>query len=221
LEFFIDKVIYINNKTKVIITCPIHGDFEQKPNNHLNGKGCQKCGGTTLSNTQDFIKNSILKHGDRFTYYKVNYINNKTKVIITCPTHGDFKQDPNSHLLGFGCQKCNKSKGEIIIEKILKEKKINFQPQFKFKDLKHKGLLRFDFGILDINGVLKYLIEYNGEQHYKFKKPFYKNKEEFKISQYRDKLKKEYCLINNIPLYIIKYNEKNIENKIIKIINIY
>ena len=31
--------------------------------------------------------------------------------------------------------------------------------------------------------------------------------EEFLISQHRDKLKQDYCEKNNIPLYIIKYDE--------------
>jgi len=34
---------YINSKTKVKIICPLHGIFKQKPNDHLNGKGCPIC----------------------------------------------------------------------------------------------------------------------------------------------------------------------------------
>lgn len=38
------KVVYTNGKNKIIITCPEHGDFLQKPENHLNNKaGCLKC----------------------------------------------------------------------------------------------------------------------------------------------------------------------------------
>lgn len=37
------KVEYISSKTKVCIICPIHGDFWQTPNNHLNGCGCTIC----------------------------------------------------------------------------------------------------------------------------------------------------------------------------------
>lgn len=37
------KVNYVNTKTKVQIICPNHGLFEQTPNNHLSGKGCQQC----------------------------------------------------------------------------------------------------------------------------------------------------------------------------------
>ena len=38
-----DKFVYVDAKTKGVITCPIHGDFEQKPNDHLQGKGCPMC----------------------------------------------------------------------------------------------------------------------------------------------------------------------------------
>ena len=37
------KTIYINDNSKVKIICPIHGEFEQKANNHLNGAGCPIC----------------------------------------------------------------------------------------------------------------------------------------------------------------------------------
>jgi len=37
------KTNYINAFEKVIITCPIHGDFTQKPNGHLSGRGCPVC----------------------------------------------------------------------------------------------------------------------------------------------------------------------------------
>ena len=41
--YLYDKFEYINSHTKGVITCPIHGDFEQKPNDHLSGKGCPQC----------------------------------------------------------------------------------------------------------------------------------------------------------------------------------
>jgi hypothetical protein len=36
--------VYSQNKSKVVITCPEHGDFLMKPNAHLSGQGCPKCG---------------------------------------------------------------------------------------------------------------------------------------------------------------------------------
>jgi len=49
-----ENTVYKNSKIKVIITCPIHGDFEQTPNDHLNGHGCAKCGqkGSTYNITK-------------------------------------------------------------------------------------------------------------------------------------------------------------------------
>ncbi len=102
-----DNVLYKNAYTKVTITCPIHGDFEQTPGNHLSGKGCPKCKGKTTQTTESVISKFIKNHGTRYGYSKVNYKNSGTKVIITCAEHGDFEQTPNSHLSGHNCPKCN------------------------------------------------------------------------------------------------------------------
>jgi hypothetical protein len=37
----------------------------------------------------------------------VNYVNEKTKVLITCPLHGDFPKTPSLHLQGYGCNRCS------------------------------------------------------------------------------------------------------------------
>ena len=37
------KTIYVRALSPVIITCPEHGDFKQKPNGHLSGQGCPYC----------------------------------------------------------------------------------------------------------------------------------------------------------------------------------
>ena len=34
---------YVNSRTKVIITCKIHGNFEIKADNALAGQGCVEC----------------------------------------------------------------------------------------------------------------------------------------------------------------------------------
>jgi hypothetical protein len=100
------KVDYKNVSDKVIIICSSHGDFLQSPNHHLGGKGCKKCSGCYKSNTKEFIEKSKQIHNDKYDYSKVDYKNVSDKVIIICPTHGDFIQTPNTHLCGAGCQKC-------------------------------------------------------------------------------------------------------------------
>lgn len=42
------KVEYEDAKSKVIIICPFHGEFLQKPNDHLSGRGCPKCNDSKL-----------------------------------------------------------------------------------------------------------------------------------------------------------------------------
>lgn len=37
------KVEYINSSTKVCIICPEHGEFYQRPQDHLKGYGCSRC----------------------------------------------------------------------------------------------------------------------------------------------------------------------------------
>jgi predicted nucleic-acid-binding Zn-ribbon protein len=102
------KVVYINAKTKVLIICPIHGEFWQTPTNHLSGQGCPHCGGTIKLTKETFVQRSTEKHGDFYDYSKVEYINNRTKVLIICPIHGEFWQTPSDHLNGHGCPKCVK-----------------------------------------------------------------------------------------------------------------
>ena len=70
-------------------------------------------------NNEEFIKKAIEKHGNKYTYAKVNYVNSNTPVIITCPKHGDFQQTPNNHLSGRGCPKCSNNNVKKTTEKFI------------------------------------------------------------------------------------------------------
>ena len=61
-KYSYDSVVYVNTNTKVCITCPIHGDFWQTPNNHLyNKRGCPECGKIIISMVMDArnVKNNV------------------------------------------------------------------------------------------------------------------------------------------------------------------
>ena len=105
------KVIYENCNKKVCIICPKHGEFWQLPITHIKGGGCPKCAGVKKHTTEEFIELAKKVHGDKYDYSKVKYINNKTKVCIICPKHGEFWQTPNTHLSGQGCPKCSYEHG--------------------------------------------------------------------------------------------------------------
>ena len=122
---------------------------------------------------------------------------------------GDHLRQGNQESCG-----CLSSKGELKIANLLKENDIMFITQYKFSDFVadvNNIPYRFDFGIIE-NNVLKYLIEFDGEQH------FYANKsssswnsiENFNKNQERDRKKNNYCFTHNIPLIRIPYTIKNI-----------
>jgi superfamily II DNA or RNA helicase len=106
-KFDYSKVKYVNSETKVTIVCPIHGEFEQTPVSHLSGNGCSLCSRKKKHTLDRFIEMANKIHGDKYDYTKVNYVNNKTKVTIICPKHGEFEQTPQNHLKGKGCSCCN------------------------------------------------------------------------------------------------------------------
>lgn len=103
------KVVYVNNNTKVEIVCPKHGSFWMLPRVHTAGHACPKCKGVG-SDREYFIEKAMALHGDKYSYDKVEYINTKTRVTVTCPIHGDFLIKPNAHLGGHGCYECAKQK---------------------------------------------------------------------------------------------------------------
>ena len=105
-KYSYDNVNYEGCKKEVKITCPVHGDFMQKPQNHLRGHGCPLCGGSKKATLDEWLHKAKAVHGDKYDYSKVKYVNGRTKVCIVCPKHGDFYQTPDSHLKGRGCKKC-------------------------------------------------------------------------------------------------------------------
>jgi very-short-patch-repair endonuclease len=119
-----DKSIYINTKTKLIITCSIHGDFLQRPEVHYLDKcGCPSCDPTNTLGNQKFIEKSKLIHGEKYDYSKVDYEKNNIKVEIICRDHGSYFQQPGAHLRGQGCPDCCNNKKSTTEDFIIKSNK--------------------------------------------------------------------------------------------------
>lgn len=66
---------------------------------------------TALDKNEYFKNRAVEIHGDLYDYSKTVYNMNKGKVCITCKKHGDFQQNPDNHLYGFGCEKCGNESG--------------------------------------------------------------------------------------------------------------
>ena len=101
------KTVYAKNDEKIIVICPKHGEFLQKPNNHLRGTGCSQCAGVVAWTTDAFIKEAKKRFGDVYDYSQVGNVNNAhCHATIICPKHGAFRQTVTHHLGGEGCAKC-------------------------------------------------------------------------------------------------------------------
>jgi hypothetical protein len=108
-------VDYKGARPKVKIICPEHGEFLQRPTTHLSGHGCWECGvldrsDQIRSSAEEFISRARDIHGDTYDYSLVEYHQNSTPVRIICPVHGEFRQRPEVHLRGAGCNDC----GQVV-----------------------------------------------------------------------------------------------------------
>lgn len=109
---------------------------------------------------------------------------------------------------------CLQSKSELKIREYLNQKRIKFETQYWFDDLRSpitNWPLKFDFAIFDDNEKLSLLVEYDGEQHEygtRYSHDKAKNDEKFRRAKLYDKLKNEYCENNNIDLFRISFRDK-------------
>lgn len=117
------RVKYVNCTTKVEIVCKTHGPFLQTTNSHKDGSGCPKCGDLRVAakngvknaergralfaiTQEEMLSKCIAKHGNRYSYDKVAYVNYYTPVVVTCSIHGEFSITPDMHIHGTGCASC-------------------------------------------------------------------------------------------------------------------
>jgi hypothetical protein len=59
-------------------------------------------------NVEEFIRNAIKIHGNKYDYSKVVYNGVRRKVCIICKIHGEFWQTARNHLVGNGCERCGR-----------------------------------------------------------------------------------------------------------------
>ncbi len=115
---------------------------------------------------------------------------------------------------------CTKSRGNATIMRWLNSNHYEYQAEYRFKDLvsQYNNIpYQFDFAIFD-SGNLKFLIEYQGNIHFKTTPGGWNDEKALADCQKRDKIKFDYCNQNNIPLYYITY-EEIIEDRLKEIMN--
>lgn len=106
------NVHYVKARSKVTITCKVHGDFEQTPANHLGGGGCKHCAHeATGDRFRDNLSNVLQKfeqvHSGKYNYSLITEYNTcQEKLSVICPKHGAFQITAAHHADGSGCTSC-------------------------------------------------------------------------------------------------------------------
>jgi hypothetical protein len=113
-----------------------------------------------------------------------------------------------------GCPYCAMSGGAQRVYNYLKNNNYIFKSEYWFDDLRsdlHKPL-QYDFSILNDNGDILGLIEFDGKQHEAYIYKFHKSPEKFIRDTLHDKMKTDYAASRGIPFLRIKAKSKNIES---------
>ena len=106
---------YINSQQKILVEDSLGIQYNTLPNSLVMGK--VRSIESAIDKNYHFIKNARRVLVTKYDYSKVKYINSKSHIKISCPTHGIFLQAPQKHIGGSGCQKCvgrNKTNQEFI-----------------------------------------------------------------------------------------------------------
>ena len=117
------KVEYQGKDIKVCIICPIHGEFWQRPHNHITGRqGCPDCGKKYArewrkNDYSSFISASKERFGDNYSFPHIDdeYENSHSKLTIKCNKCGnEFIKIACDHLTSpfGGCRHCYHSKSK-------------------------------------------------------------------------------------------------------------
>jgi hypothetical protein len=206
------KTDYKSAIENVIISCPVHGDFQITPHNHLSGYGCHKCAIENRANLKRtpkevFVKRANKIHHNKYDYSKVKYNNLHEDIQIICPVHGEFWQRGTHHLNGCGCPKCNQSHLENDVKNFLQTNHIPFETQKRFDWL---GLLSLDFYL----PKQRTAIECQGGQHFR-PIEYFGGEKSYLYQVERDNRKQSLCEEHNIKIlyYSNKENLKGLTKK--------
>jgi hypothetical protein len=116
---------YVSNKDKIRIVCPVHGEFLQKPNGHLGGKGCPACGKEAAKQSNAVVSAAVgAVLLDRlqginpdWQYDLPSYRGMSKPLRAVCRLHGQFEAWPNNILSNRACPGCGKAKHSEALQK--------------------------------------------------------------------------------------------------------
>ena len=171
-------------------------------NGHIhNRSGCLECAKKVPWNLERVIQKSREVHGDKYDYSRVTpeHVHNYQSLIPIICNRCNHLWEPRIHnhiTQKTGCPKCRKSHGELECINFLESRDIEYDMEFRLESIITK---RFDFRF-EHNGR-RFLVEYDGAQHFMYAPYFHADELAFVEKQHVDILKTQkgieagYCVI--------------------------
>lgn len=198
--------------------CPSGHEYEmtiKKKTREKKRCGCPICSEKTRRKKKSIPQNEVQRrldamYGDNEYIILDEFEGSTKKAVIKHSCGHVWKPFINNLLKGEKvCPNCSAmSKGNEKIENFLIINNIKYKREHSFSDCKHKNKLPFDFAVFN-NKKLKFLIEYDGKQHFEPVNFGGCSDEEalenFKQTKNNDSIKNKYCYINGIELIRIPY----------------
>lgn len=213
------NLVYNGINEELEIVCKTHGIFKQLALNHLHGEGCPICGQqSSIKNRtktlEEFIGKANIVHKNKYDYSKSIYNGSDIKLIITCPIHGDFEQQPGNHLQGQGCKKCFKDKSNVeyeILEFIkMKYEGLIIENDRKILDGKEIDILLPEIGLgIEVNGLIWHSEFYNPDKNYHLNKTKLASDKKIRLIHiFEDEWKYKNNIVKSLLSSILNDNEK-------------
>jgi len=139
-KYSYDHVLYKEANSKVLITCPKHGDFSQRASTHLTGQGCPKCAGVALRTQEDFLVEARKIHSDYYDYSESIYTRGFDKIKIICFKHGPFWQTAYNHLIGQGCPTCKRERLSWNVDDLIQRMNYIHNKKYNYSKVLYKGV---------------------------------------------------------------------------------
>lgn len=209
---------YKNNSTKIRHKCKYGHVYPQRPNDHLRGQSCPKCKYVYLNTLKKKTPEKYVKECKEkgLDLPIEDYKGTNVKIKHKCSKGHIYEQRPHIHLQGNGCTLCNESQGERFIRYYLDKHNIKYKSQKKFKDLKDKTYLSYDFYLPNYS----ILIEYQGQQHFQSVSFNGKDYSDLDKQKHHDRLKQRFAKENEYRLLRPTY-KTNTQEKINRYLDRY
>lgn len=156
--------------------CPEGHIVNTSPTVHLRDEslgGCLECSrqltSTRFAYTQkQWIEMAKIKHEGFYNYSKIVYSSSQICVTIICPEHGDFTQNPSSHLQGVGCPKCGIQKSaqsKVISDDVIITRMSTVHPTYNYTRVIRDGGRIFVEGTCNKNHDVRHRFDHAKEGH--------------------------------------------------------